>query len=360
MSNMRVLKWVIAASVLLVSLQCTQAKGDTGSYLTREERNRAIAGRWVRDVWNRGDSSAVDELFAADFVSHYPGFPTIDRESYKQWMAMEFATFADVCCTCEDLVAEGDKVAIRWTWRGKHSKDEYRGIAPAGRELTMTGMTILRFEDGKIAEEWGNSDELGKMQQLGAFTAFGDESGDTVNTRNILMIIADENFRDEELFVPKKMFENKGMKVTVASTITSTVTGMLKGKIEPDVLLGDVEVKNFDAVVFVGGIGARIYYEDRNAHKIAGDAVNQNKVLSAICIAPNILANAGLLKDRKATCWDSANLTTKGAKYQKKNVVTDGKIITADGPTAASEFAEAIIKALSDESSNETDSPDKI
>ncbi len=170
MSRMRVRKGVVAASVLLVSLQCTEDREETGGALTPEERNKAIARRWVQEVWNRGDPSAIDEIFAADFVSHYPGFPTIDRESYGQWMAMEFATFADVDCTREDLVAEGDKVTIRWTWRGRHSKGKYRGIAPTGKELTMTGISILRIEGGKIVEEWGNSDELGKMQQLGAFT----------------------------------------------------------------------------------------------------------------------------------------------------------------------------------------------
>jgi protease I len=178
--------------------------------------------------------------------------------------------------------------------------------------------------------------------------AFGEESRDTVVERGVLMVIAKENFRDEELFVPKKMFEENGIKVTVASTVTSTVTGMLKGKIKPDVLLNDVEVEDYDAVVFVGGVGAQMYYDDETAHNIARDAAEQDKVLSAICIAPNILAKAGVLKDKNATCWDSAILKEMGAKHQRENVVTDGKIITANGPDAAGEFAEAILKTLSD------------
>ncbi len=193
---------------------------------------------------------------------------------------------------------------------------------------------------------------------ISLLSAFGQESGDTANKCSVLMVIAKENFRDEELFVPKKMFEEKGIRVTVASTVTSTVTGMLKGKIEPDVLLEDVEVKDYDAVVFVGGIGAQMYLDDETAHKIAIDAVGQGKVIAAICIAPNILAKAGVLKDKNATCWDSAVLTEKGAKYRKEDVVTDGKIITANGPNAANEFAGAIIKTLSEGSSDKTDSPD--
>jgi predicted ester cyclase len=66
-----------------------------------------------------------------------------------------------------DLVAEGDKVAIRWSWRGIH-KGEYMGIAPTGKQVTMTGISILRIVGGKIVEEWGESDNLGFMEQLGA------------------------------------------------------------------------------------------------------------------------------------------------------------------------------------------------
>jgi protease I len=194
---------------------------------------------------------------------------------------------------------------------------------------------------------------------VSSLSAFGEESSDTAMERGVLMVIAKENFRDEELFVPKKMFEKNGIKVTVASTVTSTVTGMLKGKIKPDVLLNDVEVEDYDAVVFVGGIGAQMYYDDETAHKIARDAAEQEKVLSAICIAPNILAKAGVLKDKNATCWDSAILKEMGAKHQRENVVTDGKIITANGPNAAGEFAEVIIKTLSEESFNKAVSPDK-
>ena len=131
------------------------------------EKNKAIARRWSNEIWNNGNVDIIDELYADDFVSHYPGFPTADRESYKQWAAMEYASFADIHCTIEDLVAEGDKVVIRWIWKGSHSKGNYMEIAPTGKQVTITGITILRIEGGKIVEEWGNSDELGKLQQLG-------------------------------------------------------------------------------------------------------------------------------------------------------------------------------------------------
>lgn len=160
------------------------------------------------------------------------------------------------------------------------------------------------------------------------------------------MIIGPKNFRDEELFVPKKQFEEQGIKVVVASATTSVATGMLKGKVKPDLALKAVSVKNYDAVIFVGGVGARTYYTSELAHRVAREAVKEGKILAAICLAPNILANAGLLRGKEATCWNSSNLKEKGAKYRKAEVVKDGRIITANGPKAAAEFGRAIIKAL--------------
>ena len=149
---------------MLFSFQCKTTKGDNNM---ETEKNKAIAHRWNNEIWNKGNIDLIDELFADNFVSYYPSFPPSDRESYKQWAIMEFAAFADIHCTIEDLVAEGDKVVIRWNWRGTHSKGKYMEIAPTGKQVTITGITILRIEGSKIVEEWGNSDELGKMQQLG-------------------------------------------------------------------------------------------------------------------------------------------------------------------------------------------------
>lgn len=165
-------------------------------------------------------------------------------------------------------------------------------------------------------------------------------------SKRVLMIIAPRNFRDEELLIPKKMFKAKGMRVTIASTVTTPVIGMLKGTARPDITLNDVYVGKYDAVVFVGGVGARFYYASKKAKKIASDTVKAKKILGAICLAPNILAKAGLLRGRKATCWNSDILIENGVDYQRRNVVVDGDIITANGPKAAQAFAKAIINAL--------------
>lgn len=166
--------------------------------------------------------------------------------------------------------------------------------------------------------------------------------------KSILMIIASQNFRDEELLKPKELFEKRGFKVTIASSSLNTATGMLGAKITPNLLINKVNVKDYDAVVFVGGTGATEYFNNPVALKIAQETIKQNKVLAAICIAPRILAEAGVLQNRKATVWSSeaSALKRKGAIYTGEDVTVDGKIVTASGPHAAEAFAIAILKLL--------------
>ena len=131
------------------------------------EENKAIARRWTEEVWTKGNLAATDELLAADFVFNYPA-PGMepDREGYKQTVSMFGAVPGPY--TIEDMVAEGNKVAVRWTWRGTH-KGEVMGIAPTGKQVAITGINILHIIAGKIMEEWGEMDMLGMMQQLGVF-----------------------------------------------------------------------------------------------------------------------------------------------------------------------------------------------
>lgn len=168
----------------------------------------------------------------------------------------------------------------------------------------------------------------------------------TVNGGLILMIIASSNFRDEELQVPKRIFEENGYKVAIASTTKSTVTGMMGAQVTPDLLIKDVKVGDYVAVVFVGGNGAQEYYTNTTAHTIARQAHNKGMLICAICIAPNILAHAGILKNKKATCFNSEILKAKGAIFTGSSVERDGNIITAKGPQAAGDFARTIIAAL--------------
>lgn len=166
--------------------------------------------------------------------------------------------------------------------------------------------------------------------------------------KRVLMIIAPKGFRDEELFHTKEELETRGNEVKIASLSRKEAIGMLGGRAAPDLTLDEVNVDEFDAVVFVGGVGSSIYFNNERAHEIAKKAYEQGKIVAAICIAPSTLANAGLLRGKRATSWSSeaGNLKNKGAIYTGKPVEKDGNIITAEGPHAAREFGRKIADSL--------------
>jgi len=167
--------------------------------------------------------------------------------------------------------------------------------------------------------------------------------------KKVLMIIALENFRDEELLHPKEELERAGASITITSTKITPARGVLGATVTPDIKLDQVKVDDYDAVVFVGGPGSSIYFNDSRALSIASEAFKKGKITCAICIAPVTLANAGVLKGKQATVWNGDlidKIEGKGAKYVGKPVVVDGKIITANGPAAAREFGRTIAKAL--------------
>ena len=169
-----------------------------------------------------------------------------------------------------------------------------------------------------------------------------------IHVANVLMIIAPEKFRDEELFHTKDALEKAKHNVIIASTSTEEAHGMLGGKVKPEITIDKVDIKNYDAIIFVGGSGAAVYFNDKTAISIAKKAYSSGKVVAAICIAPSILANAGILNSTKATSYPSEkeNLESNGALYQSEPVVTDGKIVTANGPAAATNFGKAISKLI--------------
>jgi steroid delta-isomerase-like uncharacterized protein len=131
------------------------------------EENKAIVRRFV-EAFNTGNPDIVDETVATDFVLHDPGLPEDLRgpEGAKQWVNMFHTGFPDIHVTIEDLVAEGDKVAKKYTCRGTH-KGEFAGIPPTGNQVAVPGISIYRIAGGKIAELWMSYDSLGTMQQLG-------------------------------------------------------------------------------------------------------------------------------------------------------------------------------------------------
>jgi protease I len=171
-----------------------------------------------------------------------------------------------------------------------------------------------------------------------------------VPKQKVVMIIPPIDFRDEELFVPKELFEDNGIFVHVASTVDTqrTCIGMLKGTIVPDLKIADIRVENYDAFVYIGGDGATFLWYDTFATKIAADAIGLNKIVAAISNAPVILANANILLYKRVTVHknEEGKMLVKGAYCTGARVEFDGNIITANGPESAEQFARSIIKGL--------------
>jgi protease I len=174
-----------------------------------------------------------------------------------------------------------------------------------------------------------------------------------LENKKIAMVIAFRNFRDAEYFVPKEVLETAGAQITTVSNKSGTAVGADGGEVEVDLLLSELEVANFNAVILVGGPGALQYLDNQDSYKVAQETITQNKLLAAICIAPAILAKAGVLQGKRATVWTSAMdksaakiLEDNGAFYEDKSVIVDGGIVTGSGPAAAQEFGEAIKELL--------------
>lgn len=136
--------------------------------------NKALDRRYVDEILNGRRLDVIDEICAANYASHVPGFPTMDRDGDKRLVGAMHAGFPDLQFTVEDQIAEGDLVQHVLTARGTHQA-EFMGIPPTGRSVTVTGMNINRIADGAIAESWGVIDVLGLLQQLGVVPAPGSE-----------------------------------------------------------------------------------------------------------------------------------------------------------------------------------------
>ncbi len=165
----------------------------------------------------------------------------------------------------------------------------------------------------------------------------------------LVMIVAPKNFRDEEYFIPKSIFEKNEFEITTASLNTIKAEGKFGRNAKIDIDISKINERNFDGIVFIGGLGATIYQNNSIINKIIYDFSNKNKLVAAICIAPTILAYSGILSGKNATVWNGDNkqeilFKEKSVNYQKeKDVVVAENFITANGPNAAEKFANEIV-----------------
>lgn len=166
--------------------------------------------------------------------------------------------------------------------------------------------------------------------------------------KKAVLIVARENFHDEELFETRRALDAASVQTVIASTRMGFVVGMAGNRAEVNVMVSRLNVDDYDAVVFLGGLGAVEYFGNPGILSIARQAVTKGKVVAAISVAPTILANAGVLTGKRATSFitERDRLQQAGAVYTGTPVQRDGSIITAVGPMAASQFGRAIADAL--------------
>src|SRR3712207_2961018 len=133
-------------------------KGEEGAPVTAQERNEALVRRYFVEVWDKGNVPAVDDFMAPAYVQHTapPGWRP-GRDTVKQFVTMAHNAFPDVKATLHDIVAQGDRVAYRWSTSGTHL-GELAGILPTGLHMTAGGITILRIAGGRFVEGWASLD----------------------------------------------------------------------------------------------------------------------------------------------------------------------------------------------------------
>jgi protease I len=169
--------------------------------------------------------------------------------------------------------------------------------------------------------------------------------------KKALFIVAQNGYQPKEYGVPKKILEDAGIEVITASKKVGLCKSMGEATTEATVSISEVNVSDYDAIVFIGGPGATQFHKDVEAHLTCQEAINRGKVLAAICIAPLTLAYADVLEGKKVTVWNEDGkqaevLTKSGAEFVDEPVVVDGKVITANGPQAAEEFGKKILELL--------------
>jgi steroid delta-isomerase-like uncharacterized protein len=128
--------------------------------------NKTLVQRWFSEVWNEGRADAIDEMLADDAVIHGLGANLQGPAEFKRFHSAYRNAYPDVTIDVDDLVAEGDMVAVRWSAIGTHRGDGL-GFPATGRRAQFTGMVFVRIKDGRLVEGWNNFDQLGMLQQLG-------------------------------------------------------------------------------------------------------------------------------------------------------------------------------------------------
>lgn len=161
------LNWIHPDS--LPAHQRTRSSRETVMSIAQAKELRAVAERWMKEIWRKRNLALFDEMHAPNFVDKSSAGRAWDRESYRQSIVALFAAFPDWEAIMDDLVVDvtTSKVAVRWTATGTH-RAEFFGVAPTDKRITFRGIEIVRIEGKQIAERWGEWNGIELLQQLGA------------------------------------------------------------------------------------------------------------------------------------------------------------------------------------------------
>jgi protease I len=162
---------------------------------------------------------------------------------------------------------------------------------------------------------------------------------------SFLIFLPKKDFNEEEFTIVKRRLMKSGKQVFITSDDHSACTGSKGMKVKSDTSFYNVNVNNFSAFILIGGTGSKAYWKNEALYKIIKKFFDSKKVVAAICSSPIILAKAGILQNKKATCYseDKMELINSGIDYQDKNVVVDGNVVTANDARSALQFAEAVL-----------------
>jgi len=168
---------------------------------------------------------------------------------------------------------------------------------------------------------------------------------------NVVIVIANEGYQPIEYSIPKKILANAGYNVTTASDLPALAVASDNSTTKVDIVINDIIVDHYAAIVFVGGPGAMDHLDNEDVYALLKKADKKKLIIGAICVSTRILAHAGILKGKKATGWDKdgelADIYKKtGVVYEFQGVVADGRYITATDPSVAEAFANQLVSVL--------------
>ena len=167
-----------------------------------------------------------------------------------------------------------------------------------------------------------------------------------LSQNSALIFLPKKDFNEEEFTIIKKRLLKAGKQVFITSDDHLVCSGSKGMKVKSDISFYNVNVNNFSSLILIGGSGSRNYWENQSLHKIIKRFFEAKKVIAAICSSPIILAKAGILQNKKATCFseEKMELINAGIDYQDRNVVIDGNVVTADNVHSALQFVEAVLQ----------------